>query len=39
VSTCGGQGSSDVNGDTYTTILDLTLMGGNYTKNNSPWAP
>jgi hypothetical protein len=38
-STCGGQGSSDVNGDTYTTILDLTLMGGNYTKNNSPWAP
>ena len=38
-STCGGQGSSDVNGDTYTNILDLTLMGGNFTLNVSPWTP
>lgn len=38
-STCGAQGSSDVTGDTYTNIYDLTLMGGNYTKNYSPWIP
>jgi hypothetical protein len=37
--TCGGQGSSDVTGDNYTNIYDLTLMGGNYTKNYSPWTP
>lgn len=38
-SLCGGVGSSDVNGDGVINILDLTLMGGNYTKNVSPWTP
>lgn len=37
--TCGGQGSSDVNGDGATDIYDLTLMAGNYTLNYSPWLP
>jgi len=36
---CGGQGSSDVTGDTYTDMLDLVLMGGNYSWNYSPWIP
>lgn len=36
---CGGQGSSDVTGDTYTDMLDLVLMGGNYSWNYSPWTP
>lgn len=39
VTTCGGQGSSDVNADAYTNIYDLTLMGGNFTWNYSPWIP
>jgi hypothetical protein len=39
VTNCGGQGSSDVNGDSYTNIYDLTLMGGNFTLNVSPWTP
>lgn len=37
--TCGSQGSSDVTGDGYTDMLDLTLMGGNFTLNFSPWTP
>jgi hypothetical protein len=37
--TCGGVGSSDVNGDGVVDIYDLTLMGGNYAKNQSPWTP
>lgn len=37
--TCSGQGSSDVNADTYTNLYDLTLMGGNFTLNSSPWTP
>jgi hypothetical protein len=39
ITTCGGLGSSDVNGDGYTDIYDLTLMGGNFTRNQSPWTP
>jgi len=36
---CGNGGTSDVNGDGAVDMLDLTLMGGNYTKNYSPWNP
>ncbi|MCB0199700.1 MAG: hypothetical protein KDI03_06460, partial [Anaerolineae bacterium] len=34
---CNVTGSSDVNGDGTTNILDLVLMGGNYTLTSSPW--
>lgn len=36
---CGVDGTGDVNGDGVVNILDLTLMGGNYEKNFSPWTP
>jgi hypothetical protein len=37
---CGPAGSTpDVNEDGVVNILDLTLMGGNFNKNSSPWAP
>ncbi len=39
VSTCGGLGSPDVNGDGKVDILDLTLMGGNFGIVASPWTP
>ncbi len=32
-------GTSDVNGDGVMDILDLTLMSGNFTLNQSPWTP
>jgi hypothetical protein len=36
----GGPGAnSDVNEDGIVNIYDLTLMGGNYTKVESPWSP
>ncbi len=40
-STCtGGLGAdADVNGDGVVDILDLTLMGGNYLLDDSPWTP
>jgi len=39
---CGGSGSggtSDVNGDNVIDILDLVLMGGNYSLSSSSWTP
>jgi hypothetical protein len=36
---CNGHGSPDVNGDGVVNILDLTLMGGNFFKNQSSWTP
>lgn len=36
---CGVGGTGDVNGDSAVNILDLTLMGGNFNKNSSPWIP
>ena len=37
-STCGGTGSSDINGDTTVNILDLVLAGGNYGfASPEPW--
>jgi hypothetical protein len=36
---CGIGGTSDVNEDGIVNVLDLTLMGGNFNKNSSPWAP
>jgi hypothetical protein len=37
-STCGGQGSSDINADTTVNILDLVLAGGNYgLATPQPW--
>jgi nitrous oxidase accessory protein NosD len=36
---CGVDGTSDVNNDGIVNILDLTLMGGNFEKNSSPWVP
>jgi hypothetical protein len=36
---CNVTGSSDVNGDGVTSILDLVLFGGNYTLSASPWTP
>ncbi|QLQ06873.1 MAG: hypothetical protein HZY76_13055 [Anaerolineae bacterium] len=36
---CGSGGSSDVNGDGTTSILDLVLFGGNYGASASPWTP
>ncbi len=36
---CGVDGTSDVNEDGIVNILDLTLMGGNFNKNSSPWVP
>jgi parallel beta-helix repeat protein len=37
---CSLPGSTpDVNEDGVVNILDLTLMGGNYNKNSSPWTP
>jgi len=36
---CNGTGSSDVNGDGTTSILDLVLFGGNYGATSSPWTP
>jgi hypothetical protein len=36
---CGTTGTSDVNEDGIVNILDLTLMGGNFEKNFSPWIP
>ncbi|MEK7787728.1 MAG: cohesin domain-containing protein, partial [Chloroflexota bacterium] len=36
--TCGGTGSSDINGDTMVNILDLVLPGGNYGLSTpQPW--
>lgn len=34
---CGVDGTSDVNGDGVVNIYDLTLMGGNYSKVQTPW--
>ncbi len=34
---CGSGGTSDVNGDGVVNIYDLTLMGGNYSKDQTPW--
>lgn len=36
---CNVTGSSDVNGDGTTSILDLVLFGGNYGASASPWTP
>jgi hypothetical protein len=36
---CGTDGTPDVNEDGIVNILDLTLMGGNFDKNFSPWTP
>ncbi len=36
---CNVTGSSDVNGDGATNILDLVLFGGNYLLDASPWTP
>jgi uncharacterized delta-60 repeat protein len=39
-STCSGTGAnSDVNVDGQIDLLDLVLMGGNYTKTSSAWTP
>ncbi len=36
---CGVTGTSDVNGDVKVDLLDLVLMGGNYSLTSSPWTP
>ena len=36
---CGTDGSSDVNADGQTDLLDLVLMGGNFGLDASPWTP
>jgi hypothetical protein len=39
LSTCGGAGLSDVNGDAKVNVQDLSLGGGNFYKVSSPWTP